>query len=65
MGTVIEIRAIIQIVKGKPNLFGHLSLLRYSHFGGRWYIIPIETVDIENFRNPHQGCEVVESIVNK
>jgi len=29
MGTVIEIRAIIQMVKGKPSLFGHLELLSF------------------------------------
>ena len=25
--------------------------------------IPVETVDIEDFGNPHQGCNIIEPIV--
>lgn len=65
IGVAIEINAIMETVKGKPKLSGHLLRSVRIQGRGRDDNVPVETVDIEHLCDPHQSCDVVESIVHE
>jgi hypothetical protein len=65
IGVAIEIKAIMETVNGKPKLSGHLLWSARNQRIGRDESVPVETVDIEHFCDPHQSCDVIESIIHK